>query len=56
LGVRCKAETLLCKTIIVAKSREVKIGCNLAGSSKEDCGLKKGCFANDDDVDFDVLF
>jgi hypothetical protein len=26
---------LLCKTVIVAKSKEVKIGCNLAESSKE---------------------
>jgi hypothetical protein len=33
--------TLLCKKINVAKSREVKTGRNLAGSSKEGCGSKR---------------
>jgi hypothetical protein len=32
---------LLCKNIIVAKSKEVKTGCNLAGSSKEGYGSKR---------------
>jgi hypothetical protein len=31
---------LLCKRITVAKSKEVKTGCNLAESSKEACGSK----------------
>jgi hypothetical protein len=35
---------------MVTKSKEVKTGCNLVESSKEDC-LKTGCFANDDDDD-----
>jgi hypothetical protein len=34
---------------IVTKSKEVKTGSNLAESSKEGCGSKKGCFADDDD-------
>jgi hypothetical protein len=41
--------TLLCKKNIVAKSKEVKIGSDLAQSSKEYYGSKRGCFANDDD-------
>jgi hypothetical protein len=32
--------TLLCKTITVAKSKEVKTGSNLSESSKEDHGSK----------------
>jgi hypothetical protein len=36
---------LLCKKITVPKSKEVKARCNLAESSKEGCGSKKGCFA-----------
>jgi hypothetical protein len=27
----------------------VKTGCNMAESSKEGCGVKWGCFINDDD-------
>jgi hypothetical protein len=41
--------TLLCKKINVAKSKEVKTGCNLAESSKEGYELKRCCFTNDDD-------
>jgi hypothetical protein len=41
--------TLLCKIVTVAKSKEMKTGSNLAGSSKEGYGFKRGCFANDDD-------
>jgi hypothetical protein len=33
--------TLPCKQIIVAKSKEVKTGCNLAESSKEGYGSKR---------------
>jgi hypothetical protein len=33
--------TLLCKKITVAKSKEVKTGCNLAESSKEGYGFKR---------------
>jgi hypothetical protein len=40
---------LLCKTITVAKSKEVKTGSNLAESSKDGYGSKRGCFANDGD-------
>jgi hypothetical protein len=36
--------TLLCKRITVAKSKEMKTGCNLAESSNE------GRFANDDEI------
>jgi hypothetical protein len=36
--------TLLCKKIIVAKSKEVEIGSNLAESSKKGCGLKTAVF------------
>jgi hypothetical protein len=32
--------TLLCKSISIAKSKEVKTGSNLAGSSKEGYGSK----------------
>jgi hypothetical protein len=32
---------LLCKIIIVAKSKEVKPGCNLVESFKEGCGANK---------------
>jgi hypothetical protein len=32
---------MLCKKNTVAKSKEVKTGCNLAESSKEDCGSKR---------------
>jgi hypothetical protein len=42
---------LLCKRISFAKSEEMKTGCNLAESSKEGYGSKRGCFANDDDND-----
>jgi hypothetical protein len=45
--------TLLHKKITVAKSKEVKAGCNMAESSKESYGSKRGCFANDDDDDDD---
>jgi hypothetical protein len=41
---------LLCKKIIVAKSKEVKTGCNLAEYSKEGYGSKRAS-ANDDDDD-----
>jgi hypothetical protein len=44
---------LLCKNIIVAKSKEVKTRCNLAESFKKGCDSKKGCFASDDDDDDD---
>jgi hypothetical protein len=33
--------TLLCKQIAVTKPKEVKIGCNLTESSKEDYGSKR---------------
>jgi hypothetical protein len=33
--------TLLCKKIIVAKSKEVKSGCNLAEPSKKGYGSKR---------------
>jgi hypothetical protein len=33
--------TLFCKRIIVAKSKEVKTGCNLAEFSKEGYGSKR---------------
>jgi hypothetical protein len=39
--------TLLCKNLLVTKSKEVKTGCKLAESSKEGYGSKKGCFADD---------
>jgi hypothetical protein len=38
-----------------AASEEVKTGSNLAESSKGRLWLKKGCLANDDDVDFTSL-
>jgi hypothetical protein len=41
LVLDARLTTLLCKKIIVAKSKEVKTGCNLAESSKEDCGSKR---------------
>jgi hypothetical protein len=41
LGVGRKANDLLCKKIIVAKSKEEKIGCNLVESSKEGHGSKR---------------
>jgi hypothetical protein len=44
LGARLT--TLACKKVIVAKSKEVKIGCNLAESSEEGYGSKRGCSAN----------
>jgi hypothetical protein len=38
---------LCCKKNILAKSKEVKPGRNLAAeSSKEGCGSKKGCFVS----------
>jgi hypothetical protein len=36
--------TFLCKKNIVAKSKEVKIGCSLAESSKEGYGSKRAVF------------
>jgi hypothetical protein len=36
---------LLCKKIIVAKSKKVKTGCNLAESSKEGYGSKRAVLA-----------
>jgi hypothetical protein len=42
--LEAKLTTLLCKTIIVAKSKEVKTGCNLTESSKERYGSKKAVF------------
>jgi hypothetical protein len=49
-GLDVRLTTLLCKTIIFAKSKEVNtIKKSLAESSKESCGSKKGCFDNDDD-------
>jgi hypothetical protein len=35
------------------ESKELKTGSNLAESSKEGHGSKRGCFANDDDDDDD---
>jgi hypothetical protein len=40
--------TLLYKKDIVAKSKEVKHGCNWAESSKEGYGSNRAVFANDD--------
>jgi hypothetical protein len=56
LGLAARLTTLLCKKkTIVAKSKEVKTGwsnsqewTNLAESSNEGYGSKKGSFANDD--------
>jgi hypothetical protein len=42
LNVRLTA--LVCKRIIVAKSKEVKTGSNLEESSKEGCGSEKVVF------------
>jgi hypothetical protein len=39
---------LFCKHIIAAKFKEVKPGCNLAESSKEGYGSKRGCSADND--------
>jgi hypothetical protein len=36
---------LPCEKKIVAKSKEVETVSNLAESSKEGCGSKRGCFA-----------
>jgi hypothetical protein len=49
---------LISKNIIIAKSKEVKTGCNLSESSKLRAWLKKGCFAkaNDDDPQFRFIF
>jgi hypothetical protein len=44
--------TLLCKNIIVEKSKEVKTGSHLAKSSKEDYSSKKGSFGNEDDFGY----
>jgi hypothetical protein len=41
LGLDAKLTNLLCTNIIVAKSKGVKTGCNLAEYSKEACGSKK---------------
>jgi hypothetical protein len=42
LGVGCKADDLaLQKEITVAKSKEVKTGCNLAESCREGYGSKR---------------
>jgi hypothetical protein len=35
---------------VVAKTKEVKSGSDMVESSKEGCGSKKGCFANDADL------
>jgi hypothetical protein len=52
LRVGRKADDLaLQKKIIVAESKEVKTGCNLAESSREGCGSKRGCFANGGDAE-----
>jgi hypothetical protein len=40
--------TPLRERITVVKFKEVKTGCNLAESSKEGYGFKKGCFADVD--------
>jgi hypothetical protein len=37
-GLDARQSTLLCKQIIVAKSKEVKTGCSLAEPSKEGYG------------------
>jgi hypothetical protein len=39
-GLDARLTTLLCKKKIVAKSKEVKSGCNLAESSKKGYGSK----------------
>jgi hypothetical protein len=39
-GMKILWVTLLCKTFIVARSKEGKTGCNLAESSKEGYGSK----------------
>jgi hypothetical protein len=44
-GLVTRLTTLLCKKIIVAKSKEVKPGCNLAESSKEGYGSKRAVFS-----------
>jgi hypothetical protein len=49
--IYCKDDNLACKNIIVAKSKEMKTGSNLAESSKEGYGSKR-CFANDDDFSY----
>jgi hypothetical protein len=36
----CKAADLALQKILIAKSKEVKTGCNLAETSKEGCGSK----------------
>jgi hypothetical protein len=46
LGIRRKGNDL-------AKSKDVKTGCNVAEHSEEGCGLKKGCFANGGGGDVD---
>jgi hypothetical protein len=40
-GLDARLTTLLCKKIIVTKSKEVKTGCNRAESSTEGCGSKR---------------
>jgi hypothetical protein len=51
LGVGRKADGHCSeRKIIIAKTKEVKTGCNLAESSKEGCWSKRGCFANDGDA------
>jgi hypothetical protein len=47
---------LLCKQIIVVKSRQVKIGCSLIESCNVGCGSKKGCFANEYDDDENEIY
>jgi hypothetical protein len=47
LGFDARLVTLLCKNIIVEKSKEVKTGSDLAEFYKKGYGSKKGCFAND---------
>jgi hypothetical protein len=46
-----------CKTIIVAKDKEMKTGCKLAESSYERYGSKRGDFAaaDDDDIDSELI-
>jgi hypothetical protein len=40
-GLDAEVVILLCKKVIVAKSKEVKIGCNLAESYKEGYGSER---------------
>jgi hypothetical protein len=43
-GLDARLTTLLCKKSIVAKSKELKTGCNLAESSKDGYGSKRAFY------------